>query len=112
MVRMLGLVCRRVGSGCVVASPCDYGSLVLAAHVSLGAGACRYAGNERKVSVGVTEASVVQQSAVVPTGRRHAGVRGCSTDVACVELVVASVAGTLTMVREAETLGLIAIRCQ
>jgi hypothetical protein len=54
----------------------------------------------------VIEASVIQHSAVVSTGRRFAGVRGCSTDVACVEFVVASFAGTLTMmVREAEPLG-------
>jgi hypothetical protein len=31
-----------------------------AAHVSLGAGACRHGGDEREVSVGVTEASIIQ----------------------------------------------------
>jgi hypothetical protein len=47
------LVYRRLGLGCLVLNPSDYGSLILAAHVSLGAGACRHGGDEREVSVGV-----------------------------------------------------------
>jgi hypothetical protein len=52
------LVYRRLGSGCLVPYPSDYGSLIPAAHVSLGARACRHGGDEREVSVGLTEASI------------------------------------------------------
>jgi hypothetical protein len=75
------LVYRRLGSGCLVANPSDYESLIVAAHVSLGPGACRHAGDEREVSVGVTEASIIQHPPVVSTGRRRlVGVRGVSCD--------------------------------
>jgi hypothetical protein len=57
------VVCRRPGFDRLVAHPSDYGAHTLATDVSLGLGNCRHAGNERKVSLGVTEASLNQRPA-------------------------------------------------